>query len=147
MARLRAADRETEDYWKVRISGYLDEEHHPRQALLPRVIYVAVESDLLVGFVAGHLTRRYDCDGELQWIDVVPEHRRKGVASELLKLLRAWFAAQKAFRICVDPANAGAREFYVRRGAENLNKHWLVWNDVRDVLRRQKSDGLDYPRR
>jgi len=136
MARIRAGEWGTEEYWRVRISRYLDRELHPQQALLPRVIYVALEGDSLVGFIAGHLTRRYACDGELEWINVIRERRGSVVASELLRLLAAWFAKQKASRICVDvdPANTTARRFYMRHGADNLNEHWLVWNDIKVVL-------------
>jgi GNAT superfamily N-acetyltransferase len=136
LARIRAAEWETEAYWRVRITGYLDCEHHPQQARLVRVIYVAAEEHSIVGFIAGHLTRRYACDGELQWIDVVVGRRRGGIASELLRLLMAWFVAQKAGRICVnvDPANATARRFYMRHGAENLNEHWLIWNNIHAVI-------------
>jgi ribosomal protein S18 acetylase RimI-like enzyme len=136
MARIRAAEWETEEYWRFRISRYLARELHPRQALMPRASYVALEGDALVGFIAGHLTRRFACDGELEWINVIPERRGSGVASELLRLLAAWFATQKASRICVDvePANTPARRFYTRHGAEDLNPHWLVWNDINVVL-------------
>src|SRR5467141_1677150 len=124
IARIRAGEWGTEEYWRVRISRYLDRELHPQQALLPRVIYVALEGDSLVGFIAGHLTRRYACDGELEWINVIRERRGSVVASELLRLLAAWFAKQKASRICVDvdPANTTARRFYMRHGADNLNE-------------------------
>src|SRR3989442_14763592 len=136
MARIRAGEWGTEEYWRVRISRYLDGELHPQQALLPRVIYVGLEGYSLVGFIAGHLTRRYACDGELEWINVIRERRGSVVASELLRLLAAWFAKQKASRICVDvdPANTTARRFYMRHGADNLNEHWLVWNDIKVVL-------------
>jgi GNAT superfamily N-acetyltransferase len=99
-------------------------------------MYVALKDDFLVGLVAGHLTRRYECHGELEWIDVVRERRRSGLASELLRRLAAWFAGQNAIRICVDvdPANTTARRFYSRHGAETLNEHWLVWNDIKTVL-------------
>jgi ribosomal protein S18 acetylase RimI-like enzyme len=132
MARIRAADWETEDYWMARISGYLAGEVHPRDALPPRVIYVATEGNAVAGFIAGHLTRRYKCDGELEWIDVIPEYRRSGVASELLRHLAGWFVEKKALRICVDvqPTNAVARKFYAKHGAEKLNEHWLVWKDI-----------------
>jgi hypothetical protein len=42
-----------------------------------------------------------------------------------------------AKRICVDvdPANAVARRFYTRNGAEHLNEHWMVWNDIGKLLR------------
>ena len=136
MGRIRAAEWETEEYWRVRISRYLNCELHPEQALMPRVSYVALEAESLVGFIAGHLTRRYACDGELEWINVIPECRGSAVASELLRLLAAWFAVQKASRICVDvePNNTTARRFYKRYGADDLNEHWLVWNDIKVVL-------------
>jgi ribosomal protein S18 acetylase RimI-like enzyme len=34
----------------------------------------------------------------------------------------------------VDPANAAAQRFYRRHGAETLNEHWLVWNNINVVL-------------
>jgi ribosomal protein S18 acetylase RimI-like enzyme len=122
-----------------RMARYLDGTHHPQYALMPRVMYVAVESDSTVGYVAGHLTQRYGCDGELQWIYVVAEHRRRRVASELVRLLASWFATQKAARICVNvaPSNAAARRFYVRQGAETLNDHWLVWSQINAVLEKR----------
>ncbi len=136
MARIRAAVWGTEEYWKVRIAAYMKRELHPQQALMPRVVYVASEGDSLAGLIAGHLTRRYGCDGELEWIDVVSERRGSGVASELLRRLAAWFVEQKASRICVDvePTNTTARRFYKRHGATKLNEHWLVWNDIKTVL-------------
>jgi ribosomal protein S18 acetylase RimI-like enzyme len=83
-----------------------------------------------------HLTRRYECDGELQWINVVPAYRGQGIAADLLAKAAGWFAVMKASRICVDvdPANTVARRFYQRHGAEPLNAHWLVWPDIRSVL-------------
>jgi ribosomal protein S18 acetylase RimI-like enzyme len=136
MARIRAAQWETEEYWRGRISRYMNCELHPQHALLPRVKYVALDGDSLVGFIAGHLTRRFACDGELEWINVVPERRGSGVAPELLRLLARWFAEQNASRICVDvePGNAIARRFYKRFGAVELNPHWLVWEDIKVAL-------------
>jgi ribosomal protein S18 acetylase RimI-like enzyme len=136
MARIRAAEWETEEYWQQRIAGYLDGEIHPQKALKPRVSYVAYAGDSLVAFIAGHLTQRYSCDGELEWINVIREHRGTGIASELLRLLAAWFIKQKALRICVDvqPSNISARRFYMRHGAEDLNPHWLVWKNIGVVL-------------
>jgi GNAT superfamily N-acetyltransferase len=136
MARLRAGRDEGGGASADRMARYLACEHHPHQALMPRVIYVAWEEESLVGYIAGHLTRRFACDGELQWIYVIPEHRGSRVASELLRLLAAWFAEQKASRICVNcgEPNTIARRFYTRHGAEHLAKHWLVWNDIKVVL-------------
>lgn len=136
IAQIRARNWETEEYWNARISGYMDCQLHPQQALMPRIIYIASQADAIVGFIAGHLTKRYDCDGELEWIDVIQECRRSGIASELLQLLAAWFIEHKAVQICVDvdPANITAKHFYKKHGAKNLNRHWLVWEDINVAL-------------
>lgn len=138
MAAVRAAAWGTQNYWETRISGYMARELNPQHALLPRVLYVAHAGDALVGLIAGHLTRRYACDGELEWIDVLRTHRRTGIASRLLQMLATWFAEQNARRICVDvePANTSARRFYELHGATDLNPHWMVWSDIRAVFTR-----------
>ncbi len=140
MARIRAADWETEEYWMTRITGYMDRELHPQKALMARVVFVAMENNFLVGYIAGHLTRRYNCDGELEWINVIRDRRGNGVASELLRLLAEWFARQKASRVCVDvdPANTIARRFYARHGTEHLNEHWMIWNDIGALLHKKR---------
>jgi ribosomal protein S18 acetylase RimI-like enzyme len=117
------------------MSRYLAGEHHPQQALPPRTMWIATEAGEPVGYVAGHLTRRFGCDGELQWIYVVPEHRGGEVAPELLRLLAAWFVERRALRVCVNVGDERARKFYRRHGAEELNEHWLVWSDVGASLR------------
>ena len=136
IARIRAAEWETEDYWKYRITQYMDCINYPytQTALILRVMYVALKEDELLGFIAGHLTHRFKCDGELEWINVIPEYRGSGIASELLRLLALWFIEQNAKRICIDPGSEIARRFYIRHGAENLNQHWMVWNDIKVVL-------------
>lgn len=118
------------------MARYLAGEHHPQQALPPRVAFLAEEGDAVVGFVAGHLTRRFGCDAELQWIYVAPERRASDIASALLHRLAAWFAAQGARRVCVNvaPDNVRARAFYARHGARELSEYWLEWPDVAAAL-------------
>jgi GNAT superfamily N-acetyltransferase len=113
---------------------YLAGVHHPQQALRPRVMWIAAAGELPIGYVAGHLTRRFGCDGELQWIYVVPEHRRSRIASQLLHRLTEWFLEQGAHRVCVDVGDDNARPFYRRHGALDLNRHWMVWNDIGVLL-------------
>jgi ribosomal protein S18 acetylase RimI-like enzyme len=139
MARIRASQWGTEEYWITRITGYMDRVLHPQKALMQRVIYVALENGSLVGFIAGHLTRRYDCDGELEWINVLPERRGNGIARGLLRLLAEWFARQEALRVCmdVDPTNTIARHFYVSNGAKRLNEHWMVWDNIHMLHREE----------
>jgi ribosomal protein S18 acetylase RimI-like enzyme len=113
-----------------RMRKYLAGEHHPQHALAPRAMWVAVEGEVPVGYVAGHLTRRFDCDGELQWIYVLRHYRRSGVATRLVALLAEWLVAQGARRVCVDVGDDAARAFYRRLGAVDLNQHWMAWNDI-----------------
>ena len=135
MAAIRAREWETEAYWKRRIGSYVAVEQSPQQALAARAIFVAVDDGQVVGFVAGHRTRRYACDAELEWINVGPEHRGRGIAGQLLAVMAAWFVEQGALRVCVDvePKNAVARGLYARYGAERLNHHWMVWEDARAI--------------
>ncbi|MFB9844954.1 GNAT family N-acetyltransferase [Mucilaginibacter ginsenosidivorans] len=130
LARLRSEGWGEAQYWMPRITGYLDGTRHPQKALAPRVAFVAMKDDEIIGFIAGHLTTRLDCDGELEWIDVTSKHRRKGIASELVRLLAKWFEEKGARKVCVDPGNEAARKFYASMGAENLDQHWMYWRDI-----------------
>jgi ribosomal protein S18 acetylase RimI-like enzyme len=135
LASIRAANWETREYWYNRISGYFNYTHNPQKALKPRVMYVAVQEEVIIGFIAGHLTTRYECEGELEWIDVLKEYRRSGIATELIGILREWFLLQKAHKICVDPGNEIARKLYKKNGADNLNDHWMFWKDIGTIRR------------
>lgn len=134
LARIRAAEWESEPYWIQRITGYLEGKLHPKGALAQRAILVALENGVTIGFAAGHLTRRFDCDGELEWLDVVRSRRRQGIGSEMVRALAGWFLNHGARRICVDPGNPSARRFYAQLGAEHLNQHWMLWPDISIVL-------------
>jgi RimJ/RimL family protein N-acetyltransferase len=131
MAAIRALEWETESFWTRSITLYLTGEHSPREALRDRAAFVALVGDELIGFVAGHRTRRHSCDGELQWLNIAPTHRGRGIADQLIARMGEWFVEQNAFRICVDvqPQNLAARKVYARCGAVPLNPHWMVWED------------------
>src|SRR4051794_37302695 len=46
----------------LRMAAYFDGQHHPQQARLPRVGYLALAADNgAVGYIAGHLTTRHAC--------------------------------------------------------------------------------------
>lgn len=116
-----------------RMAAYLAGTHHPREALAPREMWIAEAEGEPVGYAAGHLSRRLGCDGELQWIYVAAGHRRRGIGRELLRRMATWFASHGAHRICVDPGDPQARLFYRRTGAAGLDRHWMVWTDIRRV--------------
>ena len=54
-----------------RISGYFDGSYHPRFSRADRILLVA-DCEQVVGFVAGHVSTRLGCTGELQWMFVLP---------------------------------------------------------------------------
>jgi GNAT superfamily N-acetyltransferase len=122
---------------------YLVGEHHPRHALAPRGAFLAVSDTDVVGYIAGHLTTRFGCEGELQWLLVAPTHRGGPTATRLLRRLAGWFARHGASRVCVNVAsdNSRARGFYHRHGAEELSPHWMVWGDITTLQEDGPSDG------
>lgn len=145
MARLRAQRASREEYWTDRITRYFEGEHNPQMALPPRIGFVAVEGETVIGLITGHLSRRYSCDGEVQWIHVGTEYRRTGIASKLLRLLAQWFVTQNALKICVDvdPSNTAGLRFYSKHKAQVLNPHWMIWNDIRVVV--EESTPINVP--
>jgi predicted GNAT family acetyltransferase len=132
MASIRAADSQDEFFWGDRLARYLNGEHSPQHALESRVIFVAVDEEV-VGFVAGHLTQRFGCQGELQWINIAVGYRGSGVARALITRIGAWFVEQEAKRVCVnvDFRNVLARRLYSSCGAQILDKNWMIWEDSR----------------
>jgi GNAT superfamily N-acetyltransferase len=133
LAKFRANNNEEQMYWQQRITGYLKLTHHPQKAFQQRVIFVAEDDATIIGFIAGHLTQRFNCDGELQWINVDEAYRNRGIGFELICVLNKWFIQHNAFQICVDPGSEPAKKFYKKYGAEYLNEHWLFWRDVREM--------------
>ena len=134
MAAIRALEWETQAYWERRIGNYVRGEIGAQQALQGHAAaFVAVREGTVIGFIAGHRTTRHGCQGELEWIDVVAAHRRQGIAGQMIVKLAGWFVEQEALRVCIDvkPENTAARGLYAKYGAQPLNPHWMVWEDVR----------------
>ena len=97
---------------------------------------MALESSMLVGFVAGHRSKRFGCDGELQWIDVKEDRRGRGIAAKLIASMGEWFLQKNLLRICVNVGgdNIQAQTVYAKHGARRLNEHWMLWEDARRML-------------
>ena len=120
------------------MAAYFDGKHHPQNALAPRVGYVATVNHLIVGYIAGHLTTRHGCAGEVQYLFVSPKFRRRGIATKLLRLLAEWFQAEGVRKVCVALANDSppeAKPFYDKLGATPLKKYWYAWKDIGNLLR------------
>src|SRR5579885_1695050 len=74
-----------------RMAAYFRGEHHPQKALPPRIGYIATIDHSITGYIAGHLTTRHRCDGEVEYLFVDHECRRQGIATALLRELATWF--------------------------------------------------------
>jgi GNAT superfamily N-acetyltransferase len=133
LARLRSTTEDEVSFWQNRMDQYLAGIHNPQKALPDRVIFVVDIDGTIVGFIAGQLTKRYNCEGELQWLYVATDFRRKKLASKLVHVLAQWFIKKQAYKVCVDPGNAAAKLFYFANGATNLNAHWMYWDDIRQL--------------
>lgn len=125
------------------MTAYFNGQHHPQRALMPRTGYIAMAGGPLVGYIAGHLTTRHACAGEVQYLYVSPEFRRRGIATALITMLAAWFTDNAAARVCVclDTESASAEPFYRSVGAVPLSpekKYWFVWQDISILARSRR---------
>lgn len=136
LASIRAQSWGTEEYWVNRITKYVQTSQNPQQAKRERTIFVAIEEKQIIGLVAGHLTTRFGCEGELQWINVLPAFQGKEIATQLFKLIADWFVKKGALYICVnvEPDNTKGIHFYTKNGAEKLDDHWMIWKDISKTL-------------
>ena len=124
-----------------RMEAYLQGRHHPGHARAPRTAFVASVGELVIGYIGGHLSDRFGCDAEVQYLYVAPNWRRQGVGRCLLSQLGRWFLTQEARSVCVDvnPDSPQARPFYQACGAQRLNPAgWMVWPDIGHWLAAQQ---------
>ncbi len=115
---------------RPRISGYFDGSYHPSFSQADRALVVA-DCQRVVGFGAAHASTRLGCTAELQWLFVLPQWQRQGIATALLHSLAQWFASLHSTRVIVDaPPDNPSRAFCVRHGAIPLDAYWLHWPDI-----------------
>ncbi len=133
---LRECGLDTAGVWDLerlrgRWDGYVRGLQHPRHALKPRILFAAFAGDRMVGYIAGHFSRRHGAEGELQSLYVLSDYQSQGIGTALLARLAGWFIAHGRRSVCVgvDPANP-YRRFYEKHAARYLNQHWLVWDDI-----------------
>lgn len=114
---------------------YLRGLHHPQYALEPRIAFAALAGDRMVGYIAGHFSRRHGSDGELQSIYVLRRHHSEGIGTSLLRELARWFVTNARASVCVGIAPENPyRRFYEKHGARYISRHWLIWDDIGTVL-------------
>ena len=136
LAKIRSLEWGTVEYWINRIEGYLSKVNNPQGAKSERTILVLEVDNKIVGFIAGHATNRYNCQGELQWVNVLSEYQGQSLASYLLKGVARWFVENDILSVCVnvEPDNANAIAFYTKNQAQSINEHWMKWEDIGSLL-------------
>jgi GNAT superfamily N-acetyltransferase len=130
-----ALDPEIRSYrWQTYFDG-----ESPASSKPERIVFKALEDGNTVGFIAGHLTTRYDKDAEIQNFYVLKDHQRNGIGSLLLDNLLTWLKRQEAKSLCVGihPENP-YQKFYIKYGGLHLNPHWIYWDDLAEVEQRLK---------
>jgi GNAT superfamily N-acetyltransferase len=128
MCRLRAEYQGHLLEWEPRIAAYMIGQLTPAFGLEPRTVFLAVDDNEVVGLIAGHLSRRFHCQGEIYWLNVQADRRGHRIAGQLLAALFDWFAQQNAARICIEvpPSNDSARKLLARHNAEPLGPLWFL---------------------
>jgi GNAT superfamily N-acetyltransferase len=103
----------------------------PASAKPPRITLKAIDQDRMIGYLAVHLTNRYDKDAEIQSFYVLKEHQRRGIGTALLKKAISWATNLNAKSLCVGIAPENPyQQFYLKYGGSFLNPHWIVWDDI-----------------
>ena len=120
-------DFETRAYrWKTYFA-----KQSPASALPQRTVFKAIDQDKMIGYLAVHLTSRYDKDAEIQSFYVLKEHQRGGIGTALLKEAASWVMNHNAKSLCVGIAPENPyQQFYLKYSGRFLNPHWIVWDDI-----------------
>lgn len=103
----------------------------PVSAKPQRIVYKAIKEGEIVGYIAGHLTTRYNKDAEIQSLYVLKSEQRNGIGSLLFKKFAAWLDKHGAESLCtgIFPENPYL-VFYLKYGGMHLNPHWIYWDDL-----------------
>lgn len=116
--------------WQTYFAG-----QSPASSKPERIVLKAVENDKIIGYMAVHLTTRYNLDAEIQSFYVLKDEQRKGIGCKLLQEALNWLAEFKVKSLCVGifPENP-YKAFYLKYGGEYFNEHWIYWKDVEVIL-------------
>ncbi len=106
----------------------------PQTSKPERVVLKVIIDDKIAGYIAGHLTTRYEIDAEIQSFYILKEHQRKGIGKLLLTELVNWLLAINAHSLCVGIAPGNPyKAFYLKYGGQYLNEHWIWWDDINEL--------------
>jgi len=108
----------------------------PKTSKPQRLILKAVNDEgRITGYLAGHLTTRFDLAAEIQSFYVLKEVQNQKTGTQLLTSFVTWLIDMNAGSLCVGikPENK-YKAFYLKHGGEYLNEHWIYWPDTAQLL-------------
>jgi ribosomal-protein-alanine N-acetyltransferase len=107
-------------------------------------VVVAESGESLAGFCILHVERsRRRTVGYVVTLDVAPEHRRRGLATELMQAVERLAIADECstMRLHVSAANGAAMSFYERLGFATMHTVESFYGDGLDALAMHKPIG------
>jgi GNAT superfamily N-acetyltransferase len=118
--------------WQTYFDGISPQTSKPERKILKAVD----EENKIVGYIAAHLTTRFNIHAEIQSFYILKEKQQQGVGTLLLKEIIQWLISLNAKTLCVGikPENK-YKAFYLKHGGQYLNEHWIIWKDIHTILR------------
>lgn len=118
-----------------RWSTYFDKQS-PKTSKPERRILKAVNNIRIIGYLAGHLSTRYNMDAEIQSVYILKQEQNNGIGTKLLAEFVKWLISLDARTLCVgfNPGNP-YKAFYLKHGGQYLNEHWIFWPDITQLLK------------
>ncbi len=87
----------------------------PQTSKPERIVLKAEVDEKIVGYIAGHLTNRYEKDAEIQSFYVLKSYQRQGIGRQLFLKFVEWMQLQHAQSLCVGIAEDNPYQaFYLR---------------------------------
>jgi GNAT superfamily N-acetyltransferase len=122
------------DWSRQRWETYLEGSRSPRFALAPRVLYLAYDADVAVGYGACHCTTKRGIDSELQSLYVLKDYQGRGIGTALVGMLAQWAytAGCRSMLAGFHGDNPYAR-FYQKLGGD-LSQGPCIWHDLEPLL-------------
>ena len=119
--------------WQTYFKGQSPPTSKPERLMLKAV----TKDNKIIGYLAGHLTTRYNMDAEIQSLYVLKQEQKKDVGTKLLAEFIKWLMNLDAKILCVGikPENK-YKAFYLKHGGQYINEHWIFWQDIGLLLKK-----------